>query len=128
MMPVLKFLNDNHWYIIAGCLLCIVLFWAYGCESTVSSLIDETKKVNRAELQNELQYLIGRANAQTEKLDKQDEIKQALLDSVNVIGQGGQINPSGLLNLVASIGGVSFGLSQRQKLKTATVKKTTDIT
>jgi len=119
LKTILKALNDNHWYIIAGCLLVAAIFWTYGCESQVTSLLSDNKLVNRAELQNELNYIIGRAKNLTADLDKQDAIKQALLDAPNVLGTGGQINPSGLLNLAASIGGITFGLSQRQKLKNA---------
>jgi len=120
---VLKLLNDNHWYIIAVAVLVGTLLWTYGCESQVQSLIDDTKLVNRSELENELQYLIGKARAQAERLDRQDEIKQSLLDAANIVGAGRQINPSGLLNLAATIGGISFGLSQRQKLKAVTAQK-----
>jgi len=116
-------LNDNHWYIIAVAVLVGTLLWTYGCESQVQSLIDDTKLVNRSELENELQYLIGKARAQAERLDRQDEIKQSLLDAANIVGAGRQINPSGLLNLAATIGGISFGLSQRQKLKAVTAQK-----
>lgn len=121
---VLKSLNDNHWYIIAAALLGTAIFWAYGCESKCKSLIDPQQLVNRSELQNELNYLIGQAKAREENLDKQDAVKQALLDSVNIMSSEGSINPSGLLNLAATIGGISFGLSQRQNLN-AYKKKTT---
>lgn len=118
----LRFLNDNHWYIVAVVILSSAIFWSYGCESKVSSLLDNANLVNRAQLENELQYLIGEANAKIANLNKQDEIKQALLDAANIVGQGGQINPSGLLNIAASVGGIAFGLSQRQKYRYALQK------
>jgi len=123
-MHILKALNDNHWYIIATVVIAVAIFWTYGCESQVKSLIEPNKMVNRTELDNELQYLLGKAQALAERLDKQDEIKQALLDAASVIGTTGQINPTGLLNLAATIGGISFGLSQRQKYKGAIAKNT----
>lgn len=123
LTTVLKFCNENHWYIIAGIFLSGLFFWGYGCESEVCSLINPDQKVNRLELENEVRYIVGKADALKVDLDKQDAIKQQLLDAANVIGSGGNINPSGLLNLVASIGGISFGLSQRQKYNA--VKKTT---
>lgn len=124
LKSVLKFANDNHWYIIAGVLLVALFVWSFSCESTVESLIAPGKQVNRMQLENEFEYLAGQVECLKVSLDKQDAVKQQLLDAANVIGQGGAINPSGLLNLAASIGGISFGLSQRQKLKAASVKKT----
>jgi len=86
------------------------------------------KKITRTELTSELNYLIGVAEARGEDLDRQDSVKQALLDAANVIGQGGQINPSGLLNVFATIGAVSFGLNRNQKLKNVSATKTTTTT
>jgi len=120
MLKILKFCNDNHWFIAAGCAIAIAIFWTYGCESQVESMITPTKQVNRAELENELDYLIGLVKIKAQDIDRQDEIKQALLDAANVIGAGGTINPSGLLNIAATIGAISFGLNRNQKLKQAT--------
>lgn len=117
MHGILKFLNDNHWYLIAGCLAAGLFFWTYGCVSTTESLVKPGTKVNRAELQNELTYLIGLANSRGEDLDRQDQVKQAILDAGNIISQTGNFNPSGLLNLMATIGAISFGLNRNQKLK-----------
>lgn len=123
MRKFLKLLNENHWYLAAGCLVAGLLFWTYGCVSTTESLINPGQKVNRTELQNELTYLIGLAQARGEDLDRQDAVKQALLDAANVMSTTGSINPSGLINIAATIAAISFGLNRNQKYKTA-VKET----
>ena len=115
LQTVLKWLNENHWYIIAAAVVVMAIFWTYGCESKVASLVNTGQMVNRTELQNELNYVVGQAKAREESLDKQDAVKQALLDAANIMGTTGTINPSGLINLAASIGGIAFGLSQRQQ-------------
>jgi len=117
MDTILKWLNDQHWYLIAIVIICATIFWTYGCESQVSSLIDPTQKVNRMELQVEIEYVAGIARTRVADLDKQDEIKQALFDALTVVSQGGQVNAMGLLNLAATIGAISFGLNRNQKLK-----------
>ena len=117
MSKILKYLNDNHWYIIAGCVIFIMILWTYGCESQVESMINPPKLINRAELENELNYLVGLVEVKAEDLNRQDMIKQSLLDAANIIGAGGSINPSGLLNIAATIGAISFGLNRNQKLK-----------
>jgi len=125
MMKLPKFANDNHWFIIAGAVIIGVLVWTYGCESEVPSILDDTKKVNRTMLTAELNYLIADVENRVSSLDKQDEIKQALLDSVNILGTTGNINPSGLINLAASIGAISFGLNRNQHLKKEKAKNST---
>jgi hypothetical protein len=125
---ILKFANDNHWYLSAAAIIAVAIFWTYGCESQCKSLVNPEQLINRSELQNELNYLIGIAKSREENLDKQDAVKQSLLDAANVMGTKGTINPSGLINLAASIGGISFGLTQRQKRIAATPKKTENTT
>lgn len=117
MDKILKWLNDQHWYVIALMLIVGLGLWTYGCESTTGSLLDPNQKVNRAGLQNEINYILGQAEIKAANLDKQDEIKQALLDAATIIGSTGQINPSGLISLAATIGAISFGLNRNQKLK-----------
>lgn len=117
MQKILNWLNDNHWYLVAIVIIAGTIFWTYGCESTTVSLLDPNQKINRAGLQNEIDYILGQAEIKAADLDRQDEIKQALLDAVNVIGTTGQVNPSGLLSLAATIGAISFGLNRNQKLK-----------
>lgn len=126
MKTLLKFLNDQHWFIIAFLLSVFAAMWIYGCESQVSSLIDPDKKVNRSELQVEIEYVAGIARTRIEGLDKQDEIKQALFDALTLVSQGGQINTMGVLNLFATIGAVSWGLNRNQKLKAITAKNSTN--
>lgn len=117
MDKLLSWLNDQHWYIIAVIVIAGSIFWTYGCESTVPSLINPNQLVNRAELKVELEYVVGIAGTRIADLDKKDSIKQALFDALVLIGQGGQVNALGVLNLAATIGAISFGLNRNQKLK-----------
>ncbi len=117
MSKLLKFLNDNHWYLVAGIILCATMFWSYGCESQTTSLIDPAKQVNRGELQVEIEYVAGIAKTRVMDLDKKDEFKMALFDALVLISQGGQINSLGVLNLAATIAAISWGLNRNQKLK-----------
>lgn len=117
MEKILSWLNANHWFIAAAIILAGLFFWTYGCESQVRGLLNPDQRINRAELQNELDYIIGQAEIKVADLDRQDEVKQALLDAANIMSTTGTINPSGLINLAACIGAISFGLNRNQKLK-----------
>jgi hypothetical protein len=126
MQKILSWLNDQHWYIIAGIVIVVLFFWTYGCESQVQSLMYPGQTVNRIVLSNELTYLVGLAKAREQDLDKQDEAKQAILDAATVIGSTGSINPAGLVNIGATILAISFGLNRNQKLKAELNKKSTN--
>ncbi|GAI41104.1 unnamed protein product, partial [marine sediment metagenome] len=89
MINFLKFLNDNHWYLIGAVLICTLIFWIHGCQSEVYSLIDPEKKVTRAELDLEVNYILGRARVKLEDLDRQDEIKRLLLEYATLFGTTG---------------------------------------
>lgn len=125
LKKILSLLNDNHWYVIGLVLISGLFIWTYGCESHVQSLIDPAKKVNRSELQVEIEYVAGIARTRVENLDKQDEIKQALFDALTIASQGGQFNAMGVLNLVATIAAISWGLDRNKKLKDARSTSTT---
>jgi hypothetical protein len=114
---ILKWCNENHWFLIAGGVIICGLLWSYGCNSTTHSMINDNQLVTRSELKAELEYYVSLAKARAEELDQQDAIKQQLLDAANIMSTTGTINPSGLLNLIASVGGISFGLNRNQKVK-----------
>jgi len=117
MQRFLRFCNENHQYLLAASIIAVLAFWTWGCESECKSLLDDSNKINRLELAAEIEYLARIADSRIADLDKQDEIKQQLLDTANIISTGGQINPSGLINLAATIGAISFGLNRNKQLK-----------
>lgn len=123
MKKILSFLNDQHWYIIATVLIIGFMLWIYGCQSQVASMIEPNKKVTRAELQLEADYLVGQIKVKMTDLDKQDAIKMLLLEQATIFGQTGTFNPTGLLNTCATIGAIAFGLNRNQKVKKITAEK-----
>lgn len=115
MKKALKFLNDNHHYIIAGIVIAISIFWAYGCESQVNSILNPNQLITRPELQIEIDYFIAHAELKFMDLDKQDQIKQSLLDLGSTFATTGTLNPTGLLNTAVSVAAIAFGLNQRKR-------------
>lgn len=126
MKTILKFCNENHQYLIAAAIIAAVTFWTFGCESQVSSVLNPDQKINRAGLQLELDYLVGQLEIKFVTLDRQDEIKQSLLDLGSTFATTGTLNPTGLLNTAISVAAIAFGLNQRKRLIIETTKKTTD--
>lgn len=115
MKKVLRFLNDNHHYIIAAAVIAACTFWTYGCESQVNSILSPNQRINRAELQIEVDYFIAHAELKALDLDRQDQIKQALLDLGSTFATTGTLNPTGLMNTAISVAAIAFGLNQRKK-------------
>lgn len=120
MKKILKFINDNHHFIIAAAIIAVCCFWTYGCESQVSGLLNPNQRITRQELQVEIDYIIAQAEVKFMRLDQQDQFKQALLDLGSTFATTGQINPTGLLNTAVSVAAIAFGLNQRKKRINAT--------
>jgi len=121
---LINFISKNQWYIIGLIAAFALVFYAFGCQSTVPSLTTPNKAVNRGELQAEIEYLAAIAKDRALDLDRQDEIKQQLLDAGKLISDGGDINPIGAINLLTSIAAIAFGLDRNKRLKSKTEKKT----
>ena len=115
MKKLLKFINENHHYIIAAAVIIVCSLWTYGCESMTNSILNPNQRINRAELQIEVDYFLAHAQLKVLDLNKQDEIKQRILDLGSIFATTGTINPTGLLNTAIAVAGISFGLNQRKR-------------
>lgn len=102
-MKFLEFLNHERYHVLTICLVLLILFVLFSCESQVTSLITPTEKVNRGELQLELDTYFRTAELRFKQLDQQDLFKQQLHNFLIPIAQGGAINWTGL---VISLGGL----------------------
>ena len=71
--------------------------------------------VTRPELKIEVDYFMAHADLKFMTLDKQDEIRQWLIDLGSTFATTGTLNPTGLLNTAVSVGAIAFGLNQRKK-------------
>lgn len=112
--------NHERYKVIGGALCILIVFYFYGCESKVQSLIHVGEKVNRAELQLELNNLIANAGLRVQNLDRQDQFKRALFDQAVLLAQGGTLNPVGLgltLTSILGIGAVTDDLRTRKRVK-----------
>jgi len=124
LKTTLKALNGNTFTVVALVLLSVGLYWMYGCQSTVESLLRPERKVTRSELMAEWDYYTGLMKSRVANLDSQDEIRKLIFEQANLFTQTGTISPVGVFGLLASIGAIGFGLDARRKL--AHSKATTD--
>lgn len=110
----------KHISIVVTILVTIsFLVFCYGCESKVESLNGGGVRVNRQELQSELDYVMSRAAIRVASLDQQDKLKTLILQNALVLVQGQPFNPVGIITGIATI----YGISQAGSNATKTVKK-----
>lgn len=86
-----------------------VLLFIYGCESQVLSLTGNGQKVNRAELNFELESYLRMAELRFTNLDKQDAVREVIFQNALLVFQTGGINPAGVATAVAAIYGIISG-------------------
>jgi hypothetical protein len=119
MQKIIDFIAGNAAVLIAVVICVMLTLYIAGCQSTVASLSDPDKRITRPELDAEVAYLQAQITAKYEDLEKQEAIGKLITDQALLFSQTGQFNPTGLINLLVSIGGIGFGLDQRRKLVTA---------
>lgn len=101
-----EFMNfaSHNTGIVVGQLICFaVLIFAHGCESKVPSIVNPAQRINRGELQIEVDSFIAIASLRFKDLDKQDKFKTTLFEQVSLWAQGGAINPTGLMMMLFGI-------------------------
>lgn len=96
----------------------LVLF-SVGCPPKTKSLVDNSTKVTRQELQIELTSILTTAEYRLATLDKQEEFRKLIFQNALVIVEGQPLNPLGLLTAFAGI----YGVATATKNTVAAVKK-----
>lgn len=106
---------------VAG-MLCL---YQYGCEPTVKSLANENNYVNREELTIELNALMAKAEVRMIQLNKQDELRNILINNALLLAQGNPTNPLGIVTALAALYGIGTGVvSAKKKVVSLTNKGT----
>jgi hypothetical protein len=104
--------------------ICLV-FWTYGCESTVKSPVTG-KPVTYGELSIEINADVARLAVQLDSLQKQatlsfqelarkDEIKKQLFDFAALTAANNAFNPTGIITLAGSLLGLGAIVDNRIK-------------
>ena len=86
-----------------------------GCDSSVMSPINPPKKVNRVQLDAEVESLIVDIDLAIEDLNKQDLFKQKLFEIGLAAAQGGTINPVGAGVTLLGILGIGAVATTKKK-------------
>ena len=128
MGKLTKWMSKNQGLTVGLVVAASILFWLYGCESKVASLLDPNKNVKIEELnleiqaetfrlESELNQLIKLSRVRISEIERQDAIKQKLMDFALLAAESGTLNPSGLAGLLFSVVGIGAVIDNRIKDK-----------
>ena len=128
MKTIRKWISHNPGQSVSLLICVAVSIYIYGCQSKVTSLFNEERLVTAAELnveveaeaarlELELDNLMRRAEVKFADLDRQDAIKQKLMDLALISTQNGALNPAGLVGLMIGVLGIGAAVDNRIKDK-----------
>lgn len=115
MSKIWPFVRHNSGIVIGFFLSIVMLVYAYGCQSTVVSLVNSNIRVTRLELQAEVDMLLAQAEARFSDLDRQDLIKSTIFNTAVEFVQGKEINPVGVLVTLGNILGLGAVIDNVRK-------------
>lgn len=95
----------------------ILVAWAYGCSSTVVSIVNPPERLTRAGLQAEVDAFLVKAELRFAALDQQDNLKSTVFNAAISYAQGGAVNPLGLGITLAGLLGLGAVVDNRHKDK-----------
>lgn len=110
-----KSFRHNQSFAIGSFFALAVVVWVYGCDSTVLSILNPNHKVNREQLQSEVDNLIAQAEWRFSSLDKQDKFKAALFQMSIDYASGTTVNPVALAVTLGNLLGLGAIIDNRRK-------------
>jgi len=119
-------IRHNQGLFISFILAGIFSLWFFGCESRTQSISTPGLRVTESELnveytsqlaklENEMNTLKATTEVRLQDLHKQDAFKQALYNNAQLIVEGNNPNPLGLLSLLGTIFGIGAVIDNRKK-------------
>jgi len=123
---VAETVRHNKSIFISFILAAFFSLWFFGCESRTQSLLIPGTKVTEgalnveytselARLENEMNTLKATTEVRLQDLHKQDAFKQALYNNAQLIVEGKNPNPLGLLSLLGTIFGIGAIIDNQKK-------------
>lgn len=118
MKKLLTILFNHERYQSISIIVCAaLLLYFYGCEPKCKSLIDPSTKINRAELDIEVESIIAKANASYISLEQQEELRQLLFQQALAAASTGSVNPLSLFSSIGILLGVGATVDNVRKRK-----------
>jgi len=117
-----KWIVTNKTKLISLVATAGIMFYLYSCESQVRSLENSKELVTRTELTAELNAYLDKFDIRFASLDRQDKIREVILNNAMIVVQGQPFNPAGLITAMLSV----YGVTQAAKNTTGAIKNARD--
>lgn len=115
MIKIFKFYKHNAGFVTNLLLAPLVLIYAYGCQSTVLSLVNSNLQVNRSELIGEVNSFLAMAESRFENLDRQDLVRNTMFNSLSELITTNPTSPAGIGLFVANLLGIGAVIDNVRK-------------
>ena len=109
------FIRHNQGLCIGALLCFVVVGYAYGCESKVTSILYAPNLVNRGQLQIEVDTFITQAELKFADLNTQDQLKSTLFNTAIDFARGGTVNPLAVAIVLGNLLGIGAVVDNRRK-------------
>ena len=128
LSKIRKAISHNQGQFVAVLIMAGILIYMIGCNSKVESLLIKDKMVTGDQLQFEFESEADRLELQIEnlgkkatmrftELERQDAMKQRLIDAMLITAESDSINPSGIVGMLFSVFGIGAAIDNRIKDK-----------
>ena len=115
MNKVLEFIR-HYQGTVAALVLCVVLVVVgLGCQVTTENPFRPEERVTAAELEAEVQLYVTKVQNAYTDIEKQEAIRNAILEAGLAYAQGGGVSPIGLATTLMGIVGIGATLDNRKK-------------
>lgn len=121
LTKIWAFIRHNSGMVIGVILVIAILIWCYGCESTVVSIHNPAKRINRTGLEIEVDHFLKQAEMRFIELDQQDEFKRTLFAMAIDFMNEGKVNPLAIaitLGNILGLGAVIDNVRKRTLINT----------
>ena len=128
MEKIFGFIKEHPLKCFACLIILVLLIFAFGCEPQVVSVIDPPRKVNKFELEAEVNVVITQFENKFEDIAKQELFRQAVFDAALQMFQTGTVNPLGVfltLGGILGFGAVGDDVRLRRRIKRSSLTPST---
>ena len=98
-----KMLKDKWPFVISAICCAGFALYAFGCRPETKSLIHPNIKVDRSELNIEIDTLLAQYENRVADIERQEQLRKFIFEQTLVVAQGNTLNPAGIITALFAI-------------------------
>ena len=115
MEKIWRAFRHNQGVVIGSVLSLAAVVWAYGCQTTAVSISNPPSRVTREQLHAEVDAYLAQAKLRFEDMDRQDNLKSTVFNTVLNYIETGTLNPVAVALTLWGIVGAGAVVDNRRK-------------